>query len=121
MAEEFGDPQVVQRLHLDIEKKQDWPVASLFHSAAVLSRFTSTRAKADEKLKEAFGWLRWRATQTEDQRGLHRYSVNPEDVAAGLEAMFRETLNNSIAVDCCLDLIRQTCVASSANTTTPIQ
>lgn len=89
LAEEFGDPQVVQRLHLDIEKKQDWPVASLFHSAAVLSRFTSTRAKADEKLKEAFGWLRWSSTQKEDKRGLHRYFVKSEDVAAGLEAMFR--------------------------------
>lgn len=90
LAEEFGDPQVVQRLHLDIEKQQeDWPVASLFHSAAVLSRFTSTKAKADEKLKEASGWLRWSSTQKEDKRGLHRYFVKSEDVAAGLEAMFR--------------------------------
>ena len=87
LAEKFGDVQVVQRLHLDIEKKQEWPVASLFHSAAVLSRFEATKAKADEKLKEAFGWLRWSSTRKESER--HRYLVKSEDVAAGLEAMIR--------------------------------
>ncbi|WP_378954579.1 hypothetical protein [Pelosinus sp. sgz500959] len=88
LAETFGDAQTVQRLHLDIEK-QEWPISSLFHSAAVLSRFESTREEADEKLKEAFGWLRWRSTCEEKERGLHRYPIKSEDIASGLEAMLR--------------------------------
>jgi len=84
LAETFGDPQTVQRLHLDIGR-QKWPVPGLLQCAKVLSRFESTKAKASENLKEAHGWLRWFAGIPENQR--HLYPIERKDIAAGAEAI----------------------------------
>ncbi|MCL6558167.1 MAG: hypothetical protein K6U74_05065 [Firmicutes bacterium] len=84
LVEKFGDPQTVQRLHLDVGR-QEWPVPGLLQCAKVLSRFEATKAKASENLKEAGGWLRWHAGLPKDRR--HLYPIKTKDIAAGAEAM----------------------------------
>lgn len=86
LSERFGDPQTVQRLHLEVGR-QEWPVPSLFLCAAVLSRFESTKMKARENLKEAEGWLRWRSNIPKDD--WQGYRIASEDIAAGAEAILR--------------------------------
>lgn len=86
LAESFGDPQTVQRLHVDVGR-QKWPVPGLFQCAKVLSRFESMKKRASENLKEAHGWLRWLAGVPEDQR--HLYPIESRDIAAGAEAILQ--------------------------------
>lgn len=86
LAEKFGDPQTVQRLHL-YESKSDWPLPTLYRNAAVLARYGSMRERARENLREARGWLNWRDKQPRDS--WHDYEIREEDIAAATEAILR--------------------------------
>lgn len=86
LAEKFGDPQSVQRLHL-CENKSDWPLPTLYRNAAVLARYKSMHERAKENLREARGWLDWRSKQPENS--WHKYEIREGDIAAATEAILR--------------------------------
>ena len=86
LAEKFGDPLTVQRLHLNINEGT-WPVPILYQCAAVLSRFDSTKHKADEYMKSARSWMNWRNGVSKEK--WHEYDVRNEDIANGAEAVLR--------------------------------
>jgi hypothetical protein len=86
LAALYADPQTIAKHYLEAENR-GWFGGAQLRCAALFSRHPEYHVRAREHMNMAEAWLRRRASRTQEER--NHWKIEPRDIAAGAEAVFR--------------------------------